>query len=103
MAPDNPSFLLNIICFFFPWAGLIVYLVTKDMSPRKARSVGKSSLAGGLLYLIAGVLLVTIVWRVQSYLQAEVSDTFDQMMKEEEAAQKRKAQKRKEVKRSRTQ
>ncbi len=83
MINDKPNLLLNIICFFFPWIGLIVYLVIKDASPRKARSLGKASIAGGILYLAVAVLITVIVQRfiAPSFMQVQMGDVVDEIMK----------------------
>ena len=103
MIADNPNLLLNVICFFFPYIGLIVYLVTKDATPKKARSLGKASVAGGIMYLVGFVLLNVVVWRVLSPIHDDMSRTVDEMMedetKEKSKPQPQKKSKQKDVKR----
>ena len=49
---DIPSTSLNIISFFIPIVGLVLYLVHRDKSPRKAKAIGKFSLIGLCIYLL---------------------------------------------------
>ena len=43
---DTPSTGLNILSFFIPIVGLILYLLLKDEEPKKANAVGKWALIG---------------------------------------------------------
>ncbi len=64
-ADDQPSTGLAVLGFFCPIVGLILYLVNKDSSPKKACSAGKGALIGlissvavSMLYgIIVGVLM----------------------------------------------
>jgi hypothetical protein len=57
---DIPSFGINVICFFIPIVGLILYLVTKDQTPKKAISAGKSALWGVGISVILTILSIFI-------------------------------------------
>lgn len=39
--PDVPSTGLNVLSFFFPIVGLILFAVYNDKAPRKAKAAGK--------------------------------------------------------------
>ncbi len=65
---DRPSAGYNVLSFFFPIIGLILFLVWKDQRPLCARSIGKWALIG----FIAGTVL-TIVWIVLSILLFSVA------------------------------
>ena len=57
---DTPSTGLNIICFLIPIVGLIIYLMEKDKTPKKANSAGKSALWGTGISVLLGVISVII-------------------------------------------
>ncbi len=44
--PDVPSTRLNVLSFFIPLAGLILYGVYYDKTPNKAKAIGKWALIG---------------------------------------------------------
>ncbi len=52
---DKKSVGLNILGFFFPVVGLILYLVTKKEKPVRAKSIGKSALAGFIIGLVVTI------------------------------------------------
>ena len=56
---DKPSTGLNILSFFIPLVGLILYLTRKNQYPVKAKALGKWALIGW----ITGIVL-TIVYTV---------------------------------------
>ncbi len=50
---NNPAY--NVVAFFIPIVGAIIYLVNKDEYPVKAKGVGRATLWGfayGAVYLI---------------------------------------------------
>lgn len=53
---DVPSTGFNILSFFFPIIGLILYLVWNDTTPIKAKSVGKSALIGFIANIVFSVI-----------------------------------------------
>ncbi len=55
---DIPSTGLNILSFFFPLVGLILYLVFRDKTPRKASALGKWALIG----FIAGIAFTVLMY-----------------------------------------
>lgn len=57
---DVPSVLLNIICFFKPFIGLILYLSWKMEYPKKAKGVGMAALIGVILRLFGFLILVLL-------------------------------------------
>ncbi len=54
--PDEPSTGLNVLSFFFPVVGLILYLVWKDATPLKANGVGKWALIGVIVGVVGSIL-----------------------------------------------
>lgn len=52
---DKPSFWTNIIAFFIPLLGLIMYLSERKQYPIKAGAIGKWSLIGFAIGLILRV------------------------------------------------
>ena len=57
---DIPSTGLNILSFFFPLVGLILYLVYVDSTPRRAKDIGKWALIGFIVEVVGSVLLSII-------------------------------------------
>ena len=58
--PDIPSTGLNVLSFFFPIVGLILYIVYSDKAPLKARAIGKWALIG----FCVGVGLVVLLYAI---------------------------------------
>jgi len=58
---DEPSIGLNILSFFIPLLGLILYLVWMSTTPKRAKSVGKSALIGFIISIVASIIWVTSV------------------------------------------
>jgi hypothetical protein len=56
MDPDGKNIPLNILSFLIPIVGLVLYLVLKDATPIRARSVGISALVGVVASIVAAVL-----------------------------------------------
>ena len=61
---DAPNMGLAVLGFFIPIAGLILYLVSKDTTPLKAKSAGKGALTGccvndgiRLLYILVCIII----------------------------------------------
>ncbi|MCI9111400.1 MAG: DUF456 domain-containing protein [Eubacterium sp.] len=57
---DKKSVGLNIISFFIPLVGLIIYLVQKDTTPVKAKSAGKSALIGFILGIVLSIVYAVV-------------------------------------------
>lgn len=61
---DRPSAGFNVLSFFFPIVGLILFLVWKDQKPRCAHAIGKWALIGfiasAILTIVSIVLSITI-------------------------------------------
>ena len=55
---DKPSILLNIVSFFIPIVGLILFLTMRNETPKKAKSIGITALIGYIFSIIVSVLLV---------------------------------------------
>lgn len=59
---DVPSTGMNVLSFFFPVVGLILYLVWKDQTPIKARKIGKSALIGFFVWMGLSILLTILAY-----------------------------------------
>lgn len=61
---DVPSAGFNVLAFFFPIVGLILYLVWKDETPKKAKAIGKwaliSVIVNVVVYIIAMIAFFAI-------------------------------------------
>ena len=55
---DVPSAGLNALAFFFPVVGLILYLVWKDSTPKKAKAIGKWALISVIVGVVFYLLMV---------------------------------------------
>lgn len=63
MKKDKPSVLYNILAFFVPLAGLVIYLITKKDTPKLAKYVGISALIGYILSTLVSILYcIFIFW-----------------------------------------
>ena len=60
MEPDVPSTGLNVLAFFFPLIGLILYLTEKDKTPIKANAIGKWALISVIVSVVLSIILVII-------------------------------------------
>lgn len=63
---DQPSVGFNILAFFIPIVGLILYLVWKDQYPRKAKSVGQWA----LISFIIGMILTFFTYALAFFAMA---------------------------------
>ena len=54
---DVPSMGLNILSLLFPLIGLILYLVFRDKTPKKAAAVGKFALIGVIIGVVFTILM----------------------------------------------
>jgi len=57
---DVPSTGLNVLAFFFPIVGLILYLVWLDKTPIRAKSIGKWALISVIVGIVGYILLIAI-------------------------------------------
>lgn len=53
---DKPSVGLNILAFFIPLVGLILYLVQKNDTPVRAKKIGKWALIGFILGIVLSII-----------------------------------------------
>ena len=56
--PDVPSAGFNVLSFFIPLAGLIMFLIWKDATPIKAKACGKWALIGFIVWTVLNIILV---------------------------------------------
>lgn len=54
---DKNNIGFNILCFFFPFVGLFLYILWKDEYPVKAKGCGKSALTG---FVVCAILIIII-------------------------------------------
>ena len=58
---DAPNTGFAVLGFFIPVVGLILYLVNKDKTPKKARSAGKGALIGFCTSLAISIIYGIVV------------------------------------------
>ncbi len=59
---DIPSTELNVLSFFIPLVGLILYCVHQNKTPRKARAIGKWALIGFGVDMFVSILLYMVIF-----------------------------------------
>ena len=57
---DKPSTGLNILSFFFPLIGLILFLCMKNDTPIKAKKCGKWALIGFIIEVVLSIVLSVV-------------------------------------------
>ena len=65
---DAPSMGFAVLGFFIPLVGLILYLVNKEKSPKKAKSAGKGALIGFCVSLVFSVIYGIVLGSMLSSL-----------------------------------
>ena len=55
---DVPSAGFNALAFFFPVVGLILYLVWKDSTPKRAKAIGKWALISVIVGVVCYILMM---------------------------------------------
>lgn len=63
-ADDKKSVGLNVLSFFFPVIGLIIYLATKKDKPVRAKSMGKSALAGFIVGIVLSIVMFIVSFTI---------------------------------------
>lgn len=58
---DKKSTGLNILSFFIPLVGLILYLTQKDSTPIKAKACGKAALIGFICGIVLSIIYVIFI------------------------------------------
>ena len=58
---DKPSTGLNILSFFIPLVGLILYLTQKNQYPVKAKAVGKWALIGWITGIVLAIVYAVFI------------------------------------------
>ena len=58
---DTPSTGLNVLGFFFPLIGLILYLVWKNEYPLRAQGIGKWSLISVIISIVIYVIYFALI------------------------------------------
>ena len=55
---DVPSAGFNALAFFFPVVGLVLYLVWRDSTPKKAKAIGKWALISVIVGVVLYILMI---------------------------------------------
>ena len=65
---DDPSFGFGLLSFLFPIVGLVLYLVWRDVLPRRAHSCGFGALVsvivGFVLSIILFIVALAVGWNI---------------------------------------
>lgn len=64
---DVPSAGFNALAFFFPIVGLILYLVWKDSTPKKAKAIGKWALISFVLGIVFYIVMIIAMTAMFTY------------------------------------
>ncbi len=64
---DVPSVGFNALAFFFPIVGLILYLVWKDSTPKKAKAIGKWALISVVLGIVFYIIMIIAMTAMVTY------------------------------------
>ena len=67
-AEDKRSIGFNILSFFIPIAGLIIYLVKKGEKPIQAKSAGKSAITGLITNVVLSILIVLFCFSILGFI-----------------------------------
>lgn len=59
---DKTSIGLNILAFFIPIVGLILFVTMKNDTPKKAKSIGISALIGYILSMFVSIVLCIYIY-----------------------------------------
>ena len=60
--PDAPSFAYALLGFFIPIAGIILFFVSRDTTPLKAKSSLKGALTSIILSTVLSVLYIVLIF-----------------------------------------
>lgn len=64
---DKSSIWFNILAFFVPIVGLILFITMKNETPKKAKAIGISALIGYILSIIVSIILFVYVYGVMLF------------------------------------
>lgn len=74
---DKPDTAMNVLAFFIPLVGLILYLVYRDRQPRRAKGIGKFALIGlsvGIVIALVATGIFGSQWQRQREIAAARAD-----------------------------
>lgn len=74
---DKASVGFNVLAFFVPIVGLILFLVWKNETPKKAKAIGISALVGYILSIIVPIILAIIMFGISISSEVIVNDYDD--------------------------
>lgn len=74
---DKYSIGFNILAFFVPIVGLILFLIWKDETPKKAKGIGISALVGYILSIIIPIILFIIMFVISFSTETIINDYDD--------------------------
>ena len=72
---DEPNIGLNIVGFLWPLVGLIIYLCTKDTTPKRAAKVGKWSLISFIIKTVLSIICFILFLTFIAYMDAKETAT----------------------------
>src|SRR5690554_1662127 len=58
---DKPNGLLNVVAFFFPLFGILIYAVYENTQPKRAKSIIKSALSGFIFAVLMTLLYIILL------------------------------------------
>ncbi len=67
---DKKSTGLNILSFFIPLVGLILYLTQKDQTPIKAKACGKAALIGFIVGIVFSIIYMVFIFALAGSMAA---------------------------------
>jgi uncharacterized Tic20 family protein len=73
--PDGKSIGCNILSFFMPIVGLILWLIWKDEYPIKAKGCGKSALLSVILCVVFYILSFVLLMAIAALGSAALTET----------------------------
>lgn len=73
---DKYSVGFNILSFFVPLVGLVLFLIWKEETPKKAKGIGISALVGYILSIIVPIIFAIIMF-VMAYSSEVIIEDYD--------------------------
>lgn len=80
ISEDKSNIGLGILGFFFPLAGLIIYIVLNDKTPLKAKSAGKGALIGFIIKVVVCILWAVFVGATTASYLSSLPDIYDSLI-----------------------
>ena len=64
---DKPDTGMNVLSFFFPYIGWILYFIYREQTPIKAKACAKNGWIGFAIWIILTIVLVAIAVALEDY------------------------------------